>query len=158
MVGGRTKKGEILLMSKKTQQIAVPLISVVLGILLGAIIMWILATMLFGAWRTFQNSLWYSKKFGGNLSQWDHWSWSPWPCGTAFGFFNVGLPGRFGWLITAGWFALSFPNLPRPLMLIMTVFLWYCRRVVLVRLWYLRYLGTLSHRNDHDELYRSICW
>ena len=28
-------------MSKKTQQIAVPLISVVLGILLGAIIMWI---------------------------------------------------------------------------------------------------------------------
>ena len=28
-------------MTKKTQQIAVPLISVVLGILLGAIIMWI---------------------------------------------------------------------------------------------------------------------
>ena len=40
-------------MSKKTQQIAVPLISVVLGLLLGALIMLLLAMTLFGATKAF---------------------------------------------------------------------------------------------------------
>lgn len=38
------------------------------------------------------------------------------------GFFNVGLSGQAlaGW-IAAGWFALVNPDMPRPLMIIMTV-------------------------------------
>ncbi len=38
------------------------------------------------------------------------------------GFSNVGLPGQAlaGWILS-GWFALSFPNLPRPIMILATV-------------------------------------
>jgi len=38
------------------------------------------------------------------------------------GFFNVGLPGQAlaGWVMS-GWFALSFPDLPRPLMILATI-------------------------------------
>ena len=98
-------------MSKKTQQITLPLISVVLGILLGAIIMWV-----FGSLRSL-----------GEISR----AMGPlilialgFAVASRAGFFNVGLPGQAlaGWLV-AGWFALSFPDLPRPLMLIMTVLL-----------------------------------
>lgn len=38
------------------------------------------------------------------------------------GFFNVGLPGQAlaGWILS-GWFALSHPDMPRPLMILATI-------------------------------------
>ena len=49
------------------------------------------------------------------------------------GFFNVGLPGQAlaGWILS-GWFALSHPDMPRPLMILATIVIafdcwWNCR-------------------------------
>ena len=114
-------------MSKKTQQIAVPLISVVLGILLGAIIMWIFGYDAIWGYEELFKTAFGTLRSLGEISR----AMGPlilialgFAVASRAGFFNVGLPGQAlaGW-ITAGWFALSFPNLPRPLMLIMTVFL-----------------------------------
>lgn len=114
-------------MSKKTQQIAVPLISVVLGILLGAIIMWIFGYDAIWGYEELFKTAFGTLRSLGEISR----AMGPlilialgFAVASRAGFFNVGLPGQAlaGW-ITAGWFALSFPNLPRPLMLFMTVFL-----------------------------------
>lgn len=114
-------------MSKKTQQIAVPLISVVLGILLGAIIMWIFGYDAIWGYEELFKTAFGTLRSLGEISR----AMGPlilialgFAVASRAGFFNVGLPGQAlaGW-ITAGWFALSFSNLPRPLMLIMTVFL-----------------------------------
>lgn len=114
-------------MSKKTQQIAVPLISVVLGILLGAIIMWVFGYDAIWGYEELFKTAFGSLRSLGEISR----AMGPlilialgFAVASRAGFFNVGLPGQAlaGWLV-AGWFALSFPDLPRPFMLIMTVLL-----------------------------------
>ena len=114
-------------MSKKTQQITVPLISVVLGILLGAIIMWIFGYDAIWGYEELFKTAFGSLRSLGEISR----DMGPlilialgFAVASRAGFFNVGLPGQAlaGWLV-AGWFALSFPDLPRPFMLIMTVLL-----------------------------------
>lgn len=114
-------------MSKKTQQITVPLISVVLGILLGAIIMWIFGYDAIWGYEELFKTAFGSLRSLGEISR----AMGPlilialgFAVASRAGFFNVGLPGQAlaGWLV-AGWFALSFPDLPRPFMLIMTVLL-----------------------------------
>ena len=114
-------------MSKKTQQIAVPLISVVLGILLGAIIMWIFGYDAIWGYEELFKTAFGSLRSLGEISR----AMGPlmlialgFAVASRAGFFNVGLPGQAlgGWIL-AGWFALSFPDIPRPLMLIMTVLL-----------------------------------
>ena len=114
-------------MSKKTQQITVPLISVVLGILLGAIIMWVFGYDAIWGYEELFKTAFGSLRSLGEISR----AMGPlilialgFAVASRAGFFNVGLPGQAlaGWVV-AGWFALSFPDLPRPLMLIMTVLL-----------------------------------
>ena len=114
-------------MSKKTQQITVPLISVVLGILLGAIIMWIFGYDAIWGYEELFKTAFGSLRSLGEISR----AMGPlilialgFAVASRAGFFNVGLPGQAlaGWLV-AGWFALSFPDLPRPFMLTMTVLL-----------------------------------
>ena len=114
-------------MSKKTQQITVPLISVVLGILLGAIIMWFFGYDAIWGYEELFKTAFGSLRSLGEISR----AMGPlilialgFAVASRAGFFNVGLPGQAlaGWLV-AGWFALSFPDLPRPLMLTMTVLL-----------------------------------
>ena len=114
-------------MSKKTQQITVPLISVVLGIWLGAIIMWVFGYDAIWGYEELFKTAFGSLRSLGEISR----AMGPlilialgFAVASRAGFFNVGLPGQAlaGWLV-AGWFALSFPDLPRPLMLIMTVLL-----------------------------------
>ena len=114
-------------MSKKTQQITVPLISVVLGILLGAIIMWVFGYDAVWGYEELFKTAFGSLRSLGEISR----AMGPlilialgFAVASRAGFFNVGLPGQAlaGWLV-AGWFALSFPDLPRPLMLTMTVLL-----------------------------------
>ena len=114
-------------MSKKTQQITVPLISVVLGILLGAIIMWVFGYVAIWGYEELFKTAFGSLRSLGEISR----AMGPlilialgFAVASRAGFFNVGLPGQAlaGWLV-AGWFALSFPDLPRPLMLTMTVLL-----------------------------------
>ena len=114
-------------MSKKTQQITVPLISVVLGILLGAIIMWVFGYDAIWGYEELFKTAFGSLRSLGEISR----AMGPlilialgFAVASRAGFFNVGLPGQAlaGWLV-AGWFALSFPDLSRPFMLIMTVLL-----------------------------------
>jgi len=112
-------------MSKKTQQIAVPLISVLLGILLGAIVMAIFGYDAIWGYESLFKTAFGSLRSLGEISR----AMGPlvliglgFAVASRAGFFNVGLPGQAlaGWIM-AGWFALSFPDLPRPLMLIATV-------------------------------------
>ena len=112
-------------MSKKMQQIAVPLISVLLGILLGAIVMAIFGYDAIWGYESLFKTAFGSLKSLGEISR----AMGPlvliglgFAVASRAGFFNVGLPGQAlaGWIM-AGWFALSFPDLPRPLMLIATV-------------------------------------
>ena len=112
-------------MTKKTQQIAVPLISVVLGILLGAIIMWIFGyDAIWGYEELFKAAFGTIRSIGEIFR-----AMGPlilialgFAVASRAGFFNVGLPGQAlaGWILS-GWFALSFPNLPRPIMILATV-------------------------------------
>ena len=112
-------------MSKRTQQIAVPLISVLLGIVLGAIIMLIFGyDPIWGYEGLFQTSFGNIKNIGEIFR-----AMAPlilvalgFSVASRAGFFNVGLPGQAlaGW-IAAGWFALSHPDMPRPLMILCTI-------------------------------------
>ncbi|MGV3354010.1 ABC transporter permease [Streptococcus orisratti] len=112
-------------MSKRTQQIAVPLISVLLGIVLGAIIMLIFGyDPIWGYEGLFQTAFGNIKNIGEIFR-----AMAPlilvalgFSVASRAGFFNVGLPGQAlaGW-IAAGWFALSQPDMPRPLMILCTI-------------------------------------
>ena len=112
-------------MSKRTQQIAVPLISVLLGIVLGAIIMLIFGyDPIWGYEGLFQTAFGNIKNIGEIFR-----AMAPlilvalgFSVASRAGFFNVGLPGQAlaGW-IAAGWFALSHPDIPRPLMILCTI-------------------------------------
>lgn len=112
---------------EKFLPVLVPLISVVLGILLGAIIMWIFGYDAIWGYEELFKTAFGSLRSLGEISR----AMGPlmlialgFAVASRAGFFNVGLPGQAlgGWIL-AGWFALSFPDIPRPLMLIMTVLL-----------------------------------
>ncbi|KXT80408.1 putative deoxyribose-specific ABC transporter, permease protein [Streptococcus sp. DD11] len=112
-------------MSKKTQKIAVPLISVLLGILLGALVMWAFGYDAIWGYESLFKTAFGSLRSFGEISR----AMGPlilialgFAVASRAGFFNVGLPGQAlaGWIL-AGWFALSFPELPRPLMILATI-------------------------------------
>ena len=112
-------------MSKNMQNWAVPLLAVLLGMLLGAVIM-----VIFGynpIWG--YNDLLYTAF--GSLKNWGEIFRAMGPLilialgfsvSSKAGFFNVGLPGQalIGWVM-AVWFALSFPDLPKVISVICTV-------------------------------------
>ncbi len=112
-------------MSKKTQSIVVPLLAVVSGLLLGAIIM-----LIFG-----YDPLWgYEELFYSAFGSIDSigeiframapliFTALGFAVASRAGFFNVGLSGQafVGWIF-AGWFALLNPNMSRPLLILCTV-------------------------------------
>lgn len=112
-------------MSKRTQQIAVPLISVLLGIVLGAVIMFIFGYDPIWGYEELFNKAFGSAKDIGEIFT----NMGPlilvalgFAVASRAGFFNVGLPGQAyaGW-IAAGWFGLSNPDMSRPLSIISTV-------------------------------------
>lgn len=112
-------------MSKRTQQITVPLISVLFGLLLGAIAMLIFGyDPIWGYEGLFQTAFGSVRNIGEILR-----SMAPlilialgFTVASRAGFFNIGLSGQAmaGWFIS-GWFALMNPGMPRPLMILMTV-------------------------------------
>ena len=112
-------------MNKNLKQIAVPLVSVFLGLILGAIIMWIFSYDALWGYELLFNKAFGSVKSLGQISR----AMGPlilialgFSVASRAGFFNVGLPGQAfaGWIM-ATWFALSFPDLPRIVMIPMTV-------------------------------------
>lgn len=112
-------------MSKKTQQIAVPLISVILGLLLGAVAMLIFGyDPIWGYEGLFLTAFGSLKNIGEIVR-----AMGPlilvglgFTVASRAGFFNIGLAGQafIGW-IAAGWFALENPEMARPLLLLCTV-------------------------------------
>lgn len=112
-------------MSKKTQQIAVPLIAVFLGLVLEALVMLIFGYDPIWGYEGLFGSAFGSVKNIGEIFR----AMGPliliglgFTVASRAGFFNVGLPGQAyaGW-IAAGWFALTNPDLPRPVMILMTI-------------------------------------
>lgn len=112
-------------MSKKLQQISVPLISVFLGIVLGAIIMLIFGYDPIWGYEGLFNSAFGNLKNIGEIFR----AMGPlilvalgFSVASRAGFFNVGLPGQAlaGWICSV-WFALSHPTMSRPLMIVMTI-------------------------------------
>ena len=112
-------------MSKRMQHILVPIISVILGLVLGALIMLVFGyDPIWGYEGLFQIAFGSVKNIGEILR-----AMGPlilialgFTVASRAGFFNIGLSGQAyaGW-IAAGWFALANPDLPRPLMIFMTV-------------------------------------
>ncbi|MBM7641861.1 ABC transporter permease [Streptococcus loxodontisalivarius] len=112
-------------MSKKTQSWAVPLIAVLLGMLLGAILMLAFGYDPYWAYVDLFNTAFGSVKNIGEILR----AMGPlilialgFSVASKAGFFNVGLPGQAlaGWTASV-WFALSFPDLPRFVSIICTV-------------------------------------
>ncbi|MFU2164074.1 ABC transporter permease [Streptococcus pluranimalium] len=112
-------------MPKQLKDIAVPIISVVLGLVLGALIMLAFGyDPIWGYEGLFQVAFGSVKNIGEILR-----AMGPlillalgFTVASRAGFFNIGLPGQAyaGWIM-AGWFALTNPDLPRPVMILMTV-------------------------------------
>lgn len=112
-------------MFKQTQKWAVPLIAVILGMLLGAVLMicfgynpiWGYNDLLYTAFGTVKNIGEIFRAMGPLILIALGFS-----IASKAGFFNIGLPGQalIGWVM-AVWFALSFPELPKPLSVICTV-------------------------------------
>ena len=112
-------------MSKKLQQISVPLISVFLGILLGAIVMWIFGYDAIWGYEELFYTAFGSLRGIGEIFR----AMGPlvliglgFAVASRAGFFNVGLPGQAlaGWILS-GWFALSNPDMPRLVLIPLTV-------------------------------------
>nr|WP_245335494.1 ABC transporter permease [Streptococcus panodentis] len=104
-------------MSKKTQKIAVPLISVLLGILLGALVMWAFGYDAIWGYESLFKTAFGSLRSFGEISR----AMGPlilialgFAVASRAGFFNVGLPGQAlaGWIL-AGWFALLYQDKAR---------------------------------------------
>ena len=109
-------------MSKKLQQISVPLISVFLGILLGAIVMWIFGYDAIWGYEELFYTAFGSLRGIGEIFR----AMGPlvliglgFAVASRAGFFNVGLPGQAlaGWILS-GWFALSNPDMPRLVLIV----------------------------------------
>ena len=112
-------------MSKQTQRWAVPLIAVFLGMLLGAVLMLIFGYNPFWAYNDLLYTAFGSIKNIGEIFR----AMGPlilialgFSVASKAGFFNIGLPGQalIGWVM-AGWFALSFPDLPKPISVLCTI-------------------------------------
>lgn len=112
-------------MSKQVQRMAVPLISVFLGLLLGALIMLIFGYDPIWGYEGLFTTAFGSLKNIGEIVR----AMAPlilvalgFTVASRAGFFNVGLSGQAyaGW-IAAGWFALAHPNMSRPLLILSTV-------------------------------------
>ncbi|MBA2796488.1 ABC transporter permease [Streptococcus porcinus] len=112
-------------MSKKAQKIAVPVISVLLGFVLGAIIMFIFGYDPIWGYEGLFNVAFGSVKNIGEILR----AMGPlilialgFTVASRAGFFNIGLSGQAlaGW-ISSTWFALSHPDMSRPLLILLTV-------------------------------------
>lgn len=112
-------------MSKKLQHVAVPLVSVLLGIILGAIVMWGFGYDAIWGYEELFHTAFGSVRSLGEIAR----AMGPliftalgFAVASRAGFFNVGLPGQAlgGWIVSV-WFALSNPDMPRPLMILLTV-------------------------------------
>ncbi|MGT2907867.1 ABC transporter permease [Streptococcus dentiloxodontae] len=112
-------------MSKKIQIWAVPLIAVLAGMLLGAVIMLAFGYDPYWAYYDLFSTAFGSAKNIGEIFR----AMGPlilialgFSVASRAGFFNVGLPGQAlaGWTASV-WFALSFPDLPKAVLFICTV-------------------------------------
>lgn len=112
-------------MPKLLKQLSVPLVSVLLGILLGAIIMLIFGYDPIWGYEGLFTSAFGSVKSIGEIFR----AMAPliliglgFSVASRAGFFNIGLSGQAlsGW-ICGGWFALTHPDMSRPLLLISTI-------------------------------------
>lgn len=112
-------------MSKKLQNMALPVLAVLSGLLLGAIIMLIFGYDPIWGYEELFYSAFGSVKSIGEIFR----AMAPliftalgFAVASRAGFFNVGLSGQalVGWVF-AGWFALANPDLPRPVLIIATV-------------------------------------
>ena len=112
-------------MPKKYQQIAVPIISVILGLVLGALIMTAFGYDAIWGYEELLNTAFGTARGWGEIGQ----AMAPliliglgFAVASRAGFFNVGLPGQAlaGWVL-AVWFALSFPDIPRFFMIPITI-------------------------------------
>ncbi|MDA5520519.1 ABC transporter permease [Streptococcus thermophilus] len=112
-------------MSKKTQNWAVPLIAVLLGMLVGAVLMLIFGYDPFWAYYDLFSTAFGSLKHIGEILR----AMSPlilialgFSVASKAGLFNIGLPGQAlaGWT-SAVWFALAFPELPKVVSIVCTV-------------------------------------
>lgn len=112
-------------MSKKLQNMALPVLAVLSGLLLGAIIMLVFGYDPIWGYEELFYSAFGSVKSIGEIFR----AMAPliftalgFAVASRAGFFNVGLSGQalVGWVF-AGWFALANPDLPRPVLIIATV-------------------------------------
>ena len=112
-------------MSRKLQNMALPVLAVLSGLLLGAIIMLIFGYDPIWGYEELFYSAFGSVKSIGEIFR----AMAPliftalgFAVASRAGFFNVGLSGQalVGWVF-AGWFALANPDLPRPVLIIATV-------------------------------------
>ena len=112
-------------MSKKTQNWAVPLIAILLGMLVGAVLMLIFGYDPFWAYYDLFSTAFGSLKNIGEILR----AMSPlilialgFSVASKAGLFNIGLPGQAlaGWT-SAVWFALAFPELPKVVSIVCTV-------------------------------------
>lgn len=112
-------------MSKNAQKIAVPLISVLLGILLGALIMLIFGYDPIWGYEGLLTTAFGTVKNIGEIFR----AMAPlilialgFSVATRAGFFNIGLPGQayIGWVL-AVWFALENPDMPRFIIIPLTI-------------------------------------
>lgn len=112
-------------MSKKLQNMALPVLAVLSGLLLGAIIMLVFSYDPIWGYEELFYSAFGSVKSIGEIFR----AMAPliftalgFAVASRAGFFNVGLSGQalVGWVF-AGWFALANPDLPRPVLIIATV-------------------------------------
>lgn len=112
-------------MPKKYQSLAIPLLAVVSGLLLGAIIMLIFGyDPIWGYEELFYSAFGSVKNIGEIFRAMGPLVFTAlgFAVASRAGFFNVGLPGQalVGWVF-AGWFALANPDLPRPILILGTV-------------------------------------
>ncbi|MGT2757384.1 ABC transporter permease [Streptococcus ovuberis] len=112
-------------MSKKTQNLVIPLLAVLSGLLLGAIIMLVFGYDPIWGYEELFYSAFGSVKSVGEIFR----AMAPlvftalgFAVASRAGFFNVGLAGQalVGWVFS-GWFALANPDLPRPILILGTV-------------------------------------
>ena len=112
-------------MLKKYESILIPLMAVLAGLLLGAIIMLVFGYDPIWGYEELFYSAFGSVKSIGEIFR----AMAPliftalgFAVASRAGFFNVGLSGQalVGWVF-AGWFALANPDLPRPVLIIATI-------------------------------------
>lgn len=112
-------------MPKKLQNITLPLLAVVSGLLLGAVIMLMFGyDPIAGYDELFYSAFGSVKSIGEIFAAMAPLMFTAlgFAVASRAGFFNVGLSGQalVGWVF-AGWFALANPDLPRPLLILATI-------------------------------------